>query len=458
MDLALETALASASAQRHDGHGGTDDSHTLAMHGHRPTGTDRRDSCTVHFDVELLKMVPSSPYDGPFLEKNHLLPWITGVWWTLLKVCLFLLNELFTTVGGGILFYKLPEEMQKKGICHHPLGTNMAGMENRDTEFHTRNCLSPLQYTGGVDPLLPHYIPPGDGSMAEEMLTGEHDCQMGTWPEEQSEMDFNCTNPLILTMIWPSSEEKARSSDRADEDEESMDDAESIDWSTDDSDDDSGDESQSQVLWDSFFQHDPYNPLNFSATTGHQDLAGKTDTEEDVEDSASSQIKSEESENDELWDSFFQSADPFNPLNFSACTTTSEASNQGMKGGSKLSEEGQPDTPDLCHNADPTGVDQATATIKHETSGNQRKTTKKVRFCPDVKVHRMIVWDFASRAARKGPWEQHARDRSRFQRRIANTEAAIGFCLDPKHRLAVWTKYQGETDQVLLQRNKNRKH
>ncbi|XP_078286644.1 protein phosphatase 1 regulatory subunit 15B-like [Rhinoraja longicauda] len=413
------------------------------MRGHRRTGTDdRRDSCAMHFDMELLKMVPSLPYDGPFLEKKHLLPWINGVWWKSLKVCLFLLNELLSTLGGGILFCKLLEKMRKKGICHHPLDTNAAGMENRNTEFHTRNCVSQLQYTGGVDPLLPHYIPLGDRSMAEEKLTVERDCKMDTWLEEQSEMAFNCTTPLVLTMIWPNNEEKARSSDRADEDEENMDDAESIDWSTDDSNDESCDESDSHLLWDSFFQRDPYNPLNFSATTGPQGLTCKTDTEEDAEDSALNRFTPEESDNDELWDSFSQSTDPFNPLNFSACTTTSEPSNQGVKQGSVLSEEGQPDTPALCYNTDPSGVDQITPTVKQETSGNQRKTTKKVRFCPVVKVHWMIVWDFASRAARKGPWEQHARDRNRFQRRIANTEAAIGFCLDPKHRLAVWTKCQ----------------
>lgn len=37
-----------------------------------------------------------------------------------------------------------------------------------------------------------------------------------------------------------------------------------------------------------------------------------------------------------------------------------------------------------------------------------------------VQVRHMHYWNFAYRCARKGPWEQHARDRERFNRRIAN--------------------------------------
>ena len=46
-----------------------------------------------------------------------------------------------------------------------------------------------------------------------------------------------------------------------------------------------------------------------------------------------------------------------------------------------------------------------------------------------VHVHHMIDWSDAYQAARKGPWEQYARDRVRFQRRIAEVEKAISHVL-----------------------------
>ena len=52
-------------------------------------------------------------------------------------------------------------------------------------------------------------------------------------------------------------------------------------------------------------------------------------------------------------------------------------------------------------------------------------TTPKVQFSPKVKVHPMVVWSFAYKAARKGPWEQCARDRERFKKRIADVEEKI---------------------------------
>ena len=57
---------------------------------------------------------------------------------------------------------------------------------------------------------------------------------------------------------------------------------------------------------------------------------------------------------------------------------------------------------------------------------------KRVSFKPDselVVVHYMIAWDFAYRAARKGPWEEYARDRQHFRRRIDSLSSIITPCL-----------------------------
>ncbi|XP_063157215.1 protein phosphatase 1 regulatory subunit 15A [Candoia aspera] len=68
---------------------------------------------------------------------------------------------------------------------------------------------------------------------------------------------------------------------------------------------------------------------------------------------------------------------------------------------------------------------------------------KKVRFSPVVTVHSLVVWDYASRAARWGPWEEMARDRCRFHRRIAQVAAILEPCLAVDHRAKVWKRIHG---------------
>lgn len=62
------------------------------------------------------------------------------------------------------------------------------------------------------------------------------------------------------------------------------------------------------------------------------------------------------------------------------------------------------------------------------------KKVKHVVFNPLPHVHTMYVWLFASKQARKGEWEQHARDRSRFSRRIQHIENCISYVFLPTHR------------------------
>lgn len=41
---------------------------------------------------------------------------------------------------------------------------------------------------------------------------------------------------------------------------------------------------------------------------------------------------------------------------------------------------------------------------------------------------------------RRGPWEEFARDRCRFQRRVQEVEESISYCLSPGFRLNIFQR------------------
>lgn len=72
------------------------------------------------------------------------------------------------------------------------------------------------------------------------------------------------------------------------------------------------------------------------------------------------------------------------------------------------------------------------------------KANRKVHFADENKleeVHPIIAWSYAYQAARKGPWEEYARDRERFRNRIMAAEKIISPVLQGGHRQNVYSKY-----------------
>ncbi|KAA0723946.1 hypothetical protein E1301_Tti015365 [Triplophysa tibetana] len=153
-----------------------------------------------------------------------------------------------------------------------------------------------------------------------------------------------------------------------------------------------------------------------------------SDDDDDDDDDKDSETSTESLE---LWESFFKSSDPYNPLSFSSCTASRTNTSSTNKNQLTPSSE--------IKQTEPT---QATNEEEHYP----KPSTKKVCFNDKVTVRPLVAWSFAGRAARNGScWMQMARDRERFRRRVESVENIITACLTPAHRAGVWERLQKKT-------------
>ncbi|XP_051885031.1 protein phosphatase 1 regulatory subunit 15B-like [Pristis pectinata] len=189
---------------------------------------------------------------------------------------------------------------------------------------------------------------------------------------------------------------------------------------------------------------------------------GDSDEESDTQCNSYESLSDEE-QNEILWNSFF-TADPYNPLNFAAQLTSSSTKIVGEDLKEQCLEENvkrrniaqKPILPQrhfqhFCKLGTRENVKlhvwkKSSKCTKSEEGDKvmSKPASKKLRFSPVVEVHIMVAWSFALREARKGHWIQVANDRARFLHRVHNTELAIGYCLHKDHRLKIWEKIHSQ--------------
>ncbi|XP_055975044.1 protein phosphatase 1 regulatory subunit 15B [Sorex fumeus] len=278
-----------------------------------------------------------------------------------------------------------------------------------------------------------------------------------------------CSNPLIDYILGgaPADADAGSESDGSE------------DWSEDDgfdsdgdSDGDSDSDSSSSEanpgpglqLWDSFHSGDPYDPRNFTAALRTRARPGPGqpadprgdprpggDDDDDGGGGGDGESSADEAESLRLWNSFCRSDDPYNLFNFKAPFQTAGKSWKGFGdaagGPASFVAVSERRTVLSCKVRLVGSPEGACAGLRQSVlgQGHSPARRKKVTFLEEV-----TEYYISGDEDRKGPWEEFARDGCRFQKRIQETEHAIGYCLTFEHREKMFNRLQETCFQGLV--------
>ncbi|XP_062842776.1 protein phosphatase 1 regulatory subunit 15B [Trichomycterus rosablanca] len=303
-----------------------------------------------------------------------------------------------------------------------------------------------------------------ENKVEEQEQTGQSSVELSSVNEASPvQPTYQCQNKAIAYILGGPCSDESDSEDESDQDDDGFDSEDSSDVSDDsedegDTDVDEDDESdeldpESERLWNSLCQtKDPYDPRNFTAAvttsprsrdaeaepspsgssaepaTGPESFLssspsscpsplGPQGSEELSEEACSS---TDEAESLRLWNSFSCSSDPYSPLNFQApirtCKTARVCAKKPTSGGNLRYRKEE-------------------AEERMDSGFSECYRVKKVTFVEEVEE-----FYASSDEERHGPWEEYARDRCRFRRRVQEVEESIGYCLAPTFRLLTFQR------------------
>lgn len=310
---------------------------------------------------------------------------------------------------------------------------------------------------------------------AEEALTPAPEPE-GRRPMEEADPDLAdeppvsarpaCSNPLIDYILGGACGDPETGSSESEGEEDWSEDAADDGFDSDRSFSESDSEPDSEGLWNSFYNADPYNPQNFTATMhtaaraagAHpsevgESLAGPSErapsprladlpeasgplSEEDDDWESSA----DEAESLSLWNSFCDSGDPYNLFNFKAPFQTAGKGWKSLRGVESTVAISERHTVLSCKVRLVGSPEKECASLVQSVLCGQGHTParrKKVTFLEEV-----TEYYISGDEDRKGPWEEFARDGCRFQKRIQETEHAIGYCLTFEHRERMFNRLQ----------------